>query len=106
MGLIVTSRPSRSHGVSATEVIGSFSAARLTADLRAGRVHSDDLISGYADPPPPTIGAGQSAHDTLQALGPAGAGPDMVLVLRDGRASAILTRAAFISAVERGRPLR
>jgi cystathionine beta-synthase len=101
--LIVTSRPSRTHGVSATEVIGSFSAARLTADLAAGRVQGDDLISGYADPPPPTIGAGQSVHDALAALGPAGAGPDMVLVLRDGRAHAILTRAALHSAAERGR---
>jgi cystathionine beta-synthase len=100
----VTSRPSRSHGVSATEVIGSFSAARLTADRVAGRVRSDDLISGYADPPPPTIGTGQSVHDALAALGPAGAGPDMVLVLRDGRASAILTRAALVGTAKRARP--
>jgi cystathionine beta-synthase len=103
--LIVTSRPSRSHGVSATEVIGSFSAARLTADLTAGRVQGDDPISGYADPPPPTIGVGQSMHDALAALGPAGTGPDTVLVLRDGRAHAILTRAALHSAAKRGHPV-
>jgi cystathionine beta-synthase len=102
--LIVTSRTSRTHGVSATEVIGSLSATRLIADLAAGRVQSDDPISGHADPPPPTIGAGQSLHDALEALGSAGTGPDTILVLRDGRAHAILTRAALLSAAERGRP--
>jgi cystathionine beta-synthase len=96
--LIVASRPSRPYGVSASEVTGSFSVARLTADLTAGRVRGDDPISGYADPPPPTIGAGQSVHDALEALGPAGTGPDTVLVLRDGRAHAVLTRAALLSA--------
>jgi hypothetical protein len=54
---------------------------------------------------PPTIGAGQSVHDALEAFGPAGTGPDTVLVLRDGRAHAILTRAALLSAAERGRPV-
>ena len=74
------------------------------ADLAVGRVHGDDPISGYADPPPPTIGAGQSVHDALEALGSAGTGSDAILVLRDGRAHAILTRAALRSAAERGRP--
>jgi cystathionine beta-synthase len=103
--LIVASRPSRPYGISATEVIGSLSVARLTADLVAGRVLGDDPISGYADPPPPTIGAGQSVHDALEALGSAGTGPDTVLVLRDGRADAILTRAALLSAAEREHPV-
>ena len=98
--LIVASRPSRPYGVSATEVIGSFSVARLTADLTAGRVLGDDPISGYADPPPPTVGSGQSVHDALEALGPAGTGPDTVIVLRDGRAHAVLTRAALLSAAD------
>ena len=102
--LIVTSRTSRTHGISATEVIGSLSATRLIADLAAGRGQSDDPISGHADPPPPTIGAGQSLHDALEALGSAGTGPDTILVLRDGRAHAILTRAALLSAAERRRP--
>jgi cystathionine beta-synthase len=98
--LVVASRPSRPYGVSATEVIGSFSVARLTADLTTGRVLGDDPISGYADPPPPTIGAGQSVHDALEAFGPAGTGPDTVIVLRDGRAHAVLTRAALLSAAQ------
>jgi cystathionine beta-synthase len=103
--LIVAPRTGRACGLSATEVLGSFSVARLTGDLAAGRVRGDDPISGYADPPPPTIGAGQSAHDALEALGPAGTGPDAVLVLRDGRAHAILTRDALLSAAESSRPL-
>jgi cystathionine beta-synthase len=70
----------------------------VTADLAAGRVRGDDPITGHADAPPPTIGAGQSVHDALEALGPAGSGPDTVLVLRDGRAHAILTRAALLDA--------
>jgi cystathionine beta-synthase len=103
--LIVAPRPSRPYGLTATEVIGSLPIARLTADLAAGRVRGDDPISGYADPPPPTIGAGQSVHDALEALGPAGIGADTVLVLRDGRAVAVLTRAALLRAAERGRPV-
>jgi hypothetical protein len=73
--------------------------------LAAGRVLGDDPISGHADPPPATIGAGQSVHDALEALGPAGTGSDAVLVLRDGRADAILTRAALLSVAERGHPV-
>jgi cystathionine beta-synthase len=96
--LVVAARPSRPYGLTATEVIGSLSVARLSADLAIGRVRGDDPITGYADPPLPTIGAGQSAGDALEALGPAGTGPDTVLVLRDGRAHAILTRAALLSA--------
>ena len=103
--LIVAPRPSRPYGLTATEVIGSLSVARLTADLAADRVLGEDPISGYADPPPPTIGAGQSVHDALEALGPAVTGPDTILVLRDGRAHAILTRAALLSAVEQGHPV-
>jgi cystathionine beta-synthase len=98
----VAPRPSRPYGLTATEVIGSLSVARLAADLAAGCVLGDDPISGYADPPPPTIGAGQSVYDALEALGSASTGPDTILVLRDGRAHAILTRAALLSAAERG----
>jgi cystathionine beta-synthase len=103
--LIVAPRPGRPYGVTATEVIGSFSVARFAADLAAGRVHADDPVTGYADAPLPTVGSGQSVHDALEALGPAGTGPDTVLVLRDGRAHAILSRAALLGAAERGRPV-
>jgi cystathionine beta-synthase len=103
--LIVAPRPSRPYGLTATEVIGSLPVARLAADLAAGRVRGGDSITGHADAPLPTIGAGQSVHDALEALGPAGTGPDTVLVLRDGRAHAILTRAALLRAAERGHPV-
>jgi cystathionine beta-synthase len=92
--LVVTPRPSRPHGLTATEVIGSFSPARLAV----GRVHGQTPITAYAGPPLPAVGTGQSPRDALAALGPAGTGPDAVLVLRDGRAHAILTRAELIRA--------
>jgi cystathionine beta-synthase len=92
--LVVAPRPSRPHGLTATEVIGSLSLARLAA----ARVHGQTPITAYADPPLPTIGTGQSPRDALVALGPAGTGPDAVLVLRDGRAHAVLTRAELLSA--------
>jgi cystathionine beta-synthase len=91
--LIVVPRPSRPYGLTAGEVIGSLAADRLAADLAAGRVRGDDPITGYADAPPPTIGTGQSVDDALEAADPAGT----VLVLRDGRAHALLTRAALLS---------
>jgi cystathionine beta-synthase len=90
--LVAAPRPSRPYGLAAAEVIGSFSPVRLAAGLAAGRVNGGDPVTAHADPPPPAVGAGQSAHDALEALGPAGRGPDTVLVLRDGRAHAILSR--------------
>jgi cystathionine beta-synthase len=97
--LVVEPRPSRPYGLTATEVIGSLSPARLAADLSAGRIHADAPVTAHADAPPPAVGAGQSTRDALAALGAAGTGPDAVLVLRDGRAHAILTRAELLSAL-------
>jgi cystathionine beta-synthase len=96
--LVVAPRPSRPYGLTAAEVIGSFSLTRLAADLAVGRIHGHAPVTAHADAPPPTVGVGQSARDALAALGPAGTGPDAVLVLRDGRAHAILTRAELLSA--------
>jgi cystathionine beta-synthase len=96
--LLVAPRSSRPYGLTAAEVTGSFSVPRLAADLAAGRVHGDDPVAKHADGPLPTAGTGQSAADALAALGPAGTGPDAVLVLRDGRAHAVLSRAALLSA--------
>jgi cystathionine beta-synthase len=98
--LVVGPRPSRPYGLTATEVIGSFSPARLAADLAAGRIDGHAPVTAHADAPPPTAGAGQSPRDALEALGTAGTGPDAVLVLRDGRAHAVLTRAELLSALE------
>jgi cystathionine beta-synthase len=100
--LVVAPRPSRPWGVNAAEVTGLLRAARLAADLAAGRVRGDDPVAVYADAPPPAVGAGQPAGDALAALGPAGTGPDTVVVVRDGRAHAVLTRAALLRAAGRG----
>jgi cystathionine beta-synthase len=97
--LVVAPRPGRPYGLTATEVIGSFSPARLAADLAAGRIDGHAPVTAHADAPPPTVGAGQSPRDALEALGPADSGPDAVLVLRDGRAHAVLTRAELLSAL-------
>jgi hypothetical protein len=94
--LVVAPRPSRPYGLTAAEVTGSFTVSRLTADLAARRIRGDAPVVAHADAPPPTVGVGQSARDALEALGPAGPGPDAVLVLRDGRAHAILTRAELL----------
>ncbi len=97
--LVVAPRPRRPYGLSAAEVSGSFAPARLAADLAAGRIPGDDLIVAHADAPLPTAGTGQSAADALAALGPAGAGSGAVLVLRDGRAHAVVGRAELLSAL-------
>jgi cystathionine beta-synthase len=98
--LVVAPRPSRPYGLTVTEVIGSFAPARLAADLAAGRIHGHAPVTAHADAPPPTVGVGQSPRDALEALAAAGTGPDAVLVLHDGRAHAILTRAELLSALE------
>jgi len=98
--LVVAPRPSRPYGLTVTEVVGSFCPARLAADLAAGRIHGHAPVAAHADAPPPAVGAGQSPRDALEALGTAATGPDAVLVLRDGRAHALLTRAELLSALE------
>jgi cystathionine beta-synthase len=102
--LIVAPRPSRPYGVSAAEVTGSFAPARLAAALAGGRARGDDPVTRYADAAPPAVGTGQSLDDALAALDGASDKPDTVLVLRDGRACALLTRAALLAEAEAGRP--
>jgi cystathionine beta-synthase len=103
--LIVAPRRHRPHGLSAAEVIGSFSPARLAADLAADRVRGDDPVTAHADAPLPTVGIGQSVLAALDALGAEGTGPDAALVLRDGRAHAILTRTELLGALTPGHSL-
>jgi cystathionine beta-synthase len=96
--LVVVPRPSRPYGLTAAEVVGSFSPERLAADMTIGRIHPDAPVTAHADPPLPTAGTGQSVPEALHELGPAGSVPEAVLVLRDGRAHAILTRAELLGA--------
>jgi cystathionine beta-synthase len=105
VALVVTPRPSRPYGLTAAEVTGSLPVARLSRDLAAGRVRRGDPITGYAGAPLPTAGTGQSVTAALDALGAEGTGPDAALVLRDGRAHAVLTRAELLSALAPGSSL-
>jgi cystathionine beta-synthase len=105
VALVVTPRPSRPYGLTAAEVVGSLSVARLSGDLAAGRVRRDDPVTGYADAPLPTVGTGQFVSAALDVLGTEDHGPGAVLVLRDGRAHAILTRAELLSALAPGHSL-
>jgi cystathionine beta-synthase len=103
--LLVAPRRRRPHGLSAAEVTGSFSPARLAADLAAGRVRGDDPVTAHADTPLPMVGIGQSVPAALDALGTEGTSPDAALVLRDGRAHTILTRTKLLSALTQGHSL-
>jgi cystathionine beta-synthase len=105
VALVVSPRPSRPYGLTGAEVTGSLPVARLSRDLAAGRVRLDDAITGYAGAPLPTVGTGQSLAAALDALGAEGAAGDAVLVLRDGRAHAVLTRAELLSALAPGHSL-
>jgi cystathionine beta-synthase len=105
VALVVTPRPSRPYGLTAAEVTGSLQVARLSRDLAAGRVRPGDPIAGYAGPPLPTVGTGQSVSAALAVLGAEDTGPGAALVLRDGRAHAVLTRAELLSAAGPGSSL-
>jgi cystathionine beta-synthase len=105
VALVVTPRPSRPYGLTAAEVTGSLPVARLSRDLAVGRVRPGDPVAGYAGAPLPTVGTGQSVPAALDALGAEGTFPDAVLVLRDGRAHAVLTRTELLSALTPGSSL-
>jgi cystathionine beta-synthase len=96
--LVVLPRPAgRPYGLTASEIVGSFSPVRLAASLAAGRIGGGEPLTAHADPVPPTVGIGQSPRDALEALGTAETGQGVVLVLRDGRAYAVLTRAELLA---------
>jgi cystathionine beta-synthase len=105
VALVVTPRPRRPYGLTAAEVTGSLPVSRLIRDLAAGRVRPGDPITGYVGPPLATVGTGQSVTAALDALGAEGAVPDAVLVLRDGRAHAVVTRAGLVRVLAPGSPL-
>jgi cystathionine beta-synthase len=102
--LVVLPRPGRQHGITASEVLGSISPARLADGLAAGRIRAGDLVTAHMDSPPLTVGIGEAVADALRALGAAPVGPDaaafdVALVLRDGRAHALITRAQLAAAL-------
>ncbi|MER7673031.1 pyridoxal-phosphate dependent enzyme [Kitasatospora sp. NPDC096128] len=85
-------RAARPYGVSAIEVVGSVSREVLTAALADGGAKPDGPVRPLLGPALPTVGVGQSAAEARAAL--AGGRP-AVVVLVDGRAAGVLTRAAL-----------
>ncbi|MEV8325297.1 pyridoxal-phosphate dependent enzyme [Kitasatospora sp. NPDC056731] len=103
---VVLARAARPYGVSATEVVGSVSRAVLAAALADGGAKPGDPVGGslgdplgdpsgdslgvLVGPALPAVGVGQSPAEARAALGGA---HEAVLVLVDGRAVAVLSRA-------------
>ncbi|MFJ2807434.1 pyridoxal-phosphate dependent enzyme [Kitasatospora sp. NPDC087271] len=103
---VVLARAARPYGVSATEVVGSVSRAVLAAALADGSAKPGDPLGGPSGDSPgdspggplgallgpalPAVGVGQSPAEARAALGGA---HEAVLVLVDGRAVAVLSRA-------------
>jgi cystathionine beta-synthase len=86
--LVVLGRERR-HGITAAEVLGTIDPAALRAAISAGRASAGSPVTGHLAAVPPTVGIGQAAAAAQAALGrdhPA------ALVLRDGRAVALLGR--------------
>jgi cystathionine beta-synthase len=105
VALVVTPRPSRPFGLTAAEVTGALPVARLSRDLAAGRIRPGDPITGYVGAPLAMVGTGQSVRAALDALDAEGTAADAVLVLRDGRAHAVVSRAELSGALAPGHSL-
>ena len=88
---VVVPREERPFGVAAAEIVGSVSPGRLRAD---GSLSPDAPIRDLLDPPLPAIGVGEPVQDALAALGD----HDSAVVLEDGRALTLVTRAQLASA--------
>lgn len=88
----VLPRAARPYGVADAEVLGSVSREVLLAALADGGAKSDGPVRPLLGPVLPTVGVGQPAADARAAL--AGGHPGVV-VLVDGKAAGVLTRAAL-----------
>ncbi|MER6301246.1 pyridoxal-phosphate dependent enzyme [Kitasatospora sp. NPDC001539] len=88
----VLPRAARPYGVADAEVLGSVSREVLRAALADGGAKPDGPVRPLLGPALPTVGVGQSAAEARAAL--AGGHP-AVVVLVDGRAAGVLTRAAL-----------
>ncbi|MFJ2189439.1 pyridoxal-phosphate dependent enzyme [Kitasatospora sp. NPDC087861] len=93
---VVLARSARPYGVSATEVVGSVSRAVLAAALSDGGATPGDPLGdplgALIGPVLPAVGVGQSPAEARAVLGGA---HEAAVVLVDGRAVAVLPRAAF-----------
>lgn len=87
---VVLARGQRPHGIAAGEILGSIDPAALAASMAAGRVHPDSPVLDHLADPLPTVGVGQPAAEAYAALGDH---QTAAVVLRDGRAVGLITRA-------------
>ncbi|HEX5403594.1 MAG TPA: pyridoxal-phosphate dependent enzyme [Pseudonocardiaceae bacterium] len=88
--LVVVPRAERPYGVASAEILGTVSPAGLGVALAAGQIRRDDPVP--LGLPLPVVGVGESLPDAVAALGD----HDGVVVLEDGRALAVLSRAELL----------
>jgi cystathionine beta-synthase len=88
---IVVPRTSDAPTRSAPEVLGTLDTAVLREVVAADPARADDDVLAHAGPPPAAVGAGESLTAAVARL----TGDDPVLVLVDGRAVALRTRATL-----------
>jgi cystathionine beta-synthase len=93
---VVVPRAERPYGVASGEILGAVSPARLGAAVAEGRIRPDERIP--LDPPLPVVGVGESLAATIEAL----ADHDGVIVLEDGRALAVVSRAVLMDRTREG----
>ncbi|WKX69451.1 PLP-dependent cysteine synthase family protein [Streptomyces sp. XD-27] len=92
---MVPERPDRP--VMGTEILGSVTARLLRESLATGAAHPDDALRDHLAPAPPAFGSGEPAADALAALD--GHAAETAVVLFDGRARALVGRAALAALV-------
>jgi cystathionine beta-synthase len=90
----VLPRAARPYGVAEAEVLGSVSREVLEVALANGDAKGDDPVRPLLGPALPTFGVGQPAAEARAAL--LADGQPGVVVLVDGKAAGVLTRAALI----------
>jgi cystathionine beta-synthase len=93
---VVVPRAERPYGVASGEILGAVSPARLGAAVAEDRIRPDERLP--LDPPLPVVGVGESLPATIEAL----ADHDGVIVLEDGRALAVVSRAVLMDRTREG----
>ncbi|PKB32477.1 cystathionine beta-synthase [Pseudonocardia alni] len=79
--------------VMAAEVAGSVSERDLLDALFTGRAKLSDRLEDHMSEPLPTLGAGESVQDAMEAFAKA----DAALVLEDGKPAGVVTRSDVIA---------
>jgi cystathionine beta-synthase len=87
---VALARDERPYGLTAAEILGSLEVGALRAEIEAGRVNANSPVLDHLAAPLPTVGIGQVVSEARAALGES---HGAAIVLRDGRAVALITRA-------------